>query len=718
MDRVDALEKVTGKAQYAADYRADGQCIALAVRSSIACGRITSIDTFDALAIPGVITVVTHLNASEFGWDHDPETDALGAEELGRDAMGDRCATGLGYRPLCSPDIVFAGQWVALCVAESIEAARAAAAAVKVDYTTLAPHESDPIRPGFFFGADMQYSRGSPNDAHHYTASLHETYETPVQLHQPMEPSATLAVWHGDDLRIYDSNQGVHAARAYVASSLRLPQRQVRIVSAYVGGGFGQKNQVWPHQALAAHIARRLKRPVRLQLTRRDMAVACGYRSETTQHVTLAADQKGRLGLMRHVSEVPTSLSGGFFEPCGLGTTMLYKADRIEVEHLVRRRAISTPTVLRAPGEAPGSFALETAMDELAFRLRMDPLRLRVENIAERDEYHGREWSSNRLRDCYAIGAARFGWPDHFVEPRSQQRNGKQVGLGVATTAYPAPVLPAGVRLTLDSTAGLTVETAATDIGTGMRTLLARTVGEHLALDPRCVKVVLGDSDLPEAPTAGRSKSTASILPAIKAACEELIGKLDRLAAKAERGNDLAGLVDRLKSAGIERLSAEARSSGAPKQGNYSFYSFGVHFVEVEVDELIGRLSIERVLSVLDCGKIINGRLAESQIKGGVIFGIGMALMENGRRHPKDLSILADNLAEYAIPVHADIPFMDVVFVEHPDTALNDAGARGLGEIGLPGVAAAIGNAVFNATGRRCRSLPISTELLQGGRSS
>lgn len=714
MNRVDAFEKVTGKAKYSADHHPEGCLYALALRSPIARGRITAIDATPAASLPGVEAVVTHLNASEFGWIYNPSANALGAEELGRPSLGDQTEIPPSYQPLCGPDIYFAGQWVAVCVGRSIEATRAAIASIKVEYNCEPLRVGRQITPGFFFNSEMQYSRGAAEPGGEFCVAFDATYTTPPQLHQPMEPSATVAVWVDDRVTLYDSNQGTHAARSYVAASLGLPVDKVRIVACYVGGGFGQKNQVWPHQALAAHLARHLRRPVRMQLTRQDMAVACGYRSETTQHMSLTADPKGRLGLLRHVCEVPTSLSGGFFEPCGLSSIMLYKAARVEVEHIVRRHAISTPTVFRAPGEAPGSFALETALDELAHKLRMNPIQLRIANYAERDASHDREWSSNHLLECYAAGASKFGWPDRYVEPRSLTRNGKQVGIGVAVTAYPAPVLPAAVKLILDRQTGLTIKTSATDIGTGMRTVLAQGVCEHLGVDLHQVSVVLGDSDLPDAPTAGRSKSTASILPAVKMACDRLLGQLDELELPGSLGTNRTSVIDRLERSGASRVVAEGASSGVPNDRSLSFYSFGAHFVEVEVDEMIGRLTVTRVVTALDCGTIVNRKLAESQIKGGAIFGVGMALMENARRHPSDLSILTDNLAEYAIPVHADIPAMDVIFLDYPDTALTEAGVRGIGEIGLPGVAAAIGNAVFSATGRRSRSVPVSLELLQG----
>ncbi len=710
-DRLDAWEKVRGQARYAADHKLDGLLYAFALQATISRGMLTAIDTARAQALPGIVSVFTHLNASEMGWTQNIEADRLGAEMLGRHSLGIDDDQPF-YRPLCGPEILFAGQWIAIVVAETIEAARKALCAIDVTVAPIADETPDTVLPGPFFGGDMQYSRGDERAASGSTASVCQTYDTPLQLHQPMEPSATTASWNGDSLTLFDSTQGTRAVRGYVAASLGVAEEAVRVVAPYVGGGFGAKNQVWPHQALAAHIARRLGRPVCLQLTRADMAVASGYRSETRQEIELHGAADGTIKALKHVSHVPTSLRGGFFEPCGLNSLMLYRMERVEVSHRVTRSPVATPTPFRAPGETPGSFALETALDELAFKLRMDPLQLRIQNFADRDQYHDRPWSSNNLLQCYREGAERFGWPGRFIEPGSMMRNGLRIGYGMATTAYPAPALPASVRITLDLAAGLVIETSATDIGTGMRTILAQTAATELQVDLSRIVVNIADSNLPNAPTAGRSKSTASVLPAVLDACREIKRQLGEHSEITDEGVNLTGPFERLDAAGVTRLTATGSSEGMPKGQNLSYYSFGAHFVEVAVDPEIGCLRVLRVLTAVDCGSIVNHKLATSQIAGGVVFGIGMALFEEAHRHADRLRILNDNLADYVLPVHADIGSLDVHFVEKPDHRFNEIGARGLGEIGLPGVAAAVGNAVFNATGRRCRSLPITPAFL------
>nr|CAD6437908.1 xanthine dehydrogenase family protein molybdopterin-binding subunit [Rhizobium sp. Q54] len=706
--RLDGLEKVTGRARYAADYQTSSCAIALALRAEKAPARIRAIEVSRAHALPGVISIYTHDNAAdELNWISSPDIDALGAEALGRQALGDKACDLPAYRPLTSNEVLFAGQWVAVVVAETIEWARQALALLYVDLEEQSAPPTDDILPGPFFAGDMQHSFETVHESGAVTARIDETYETPMQLHQPMEPSATTAIWNEDGATVWDSTQGTHASQAYIAASLGISADKVRVVSAYVGGGFGAKNQVWPHQALAAHLARRLKRPVRMQLTRQDMAVASGHRSETHQRVVLEADVQGHLSLLQHDSLVPTSLRGGFFEPCGLNTLMLYAAQRVSVSHRVRRLPISTPTPFRAPGETPGSFALETALDELADRLQIDPLELRLRNFAESDAYHDRAWSSNHLRECYQIGADVIGWSRRSSTPRQTSREGRLVGLGMATTAYPAPALPATVRLRLHAQGRLRIETSATDIGTGMRTILAQRVAGELGLTLDEVEVHLGDSSLPYAPTAGRSKSTASVMPAAAIACrllrEALTPDLRNMPLKAA-----------LAASGRSQIAVEGSSGKRPESPEMSFYSFGAHFVEVELDERISRLRVIRVVSVLDCGRIHNPKLAESQIRGGITFGVGMALMEEAWRHPVTNRVMSDNLADYAVPVHADMPEVEVLFLDHADPHIGDMGGRGLGEIGLPGIAAAVGNALFNASGRRFRSTPFSLEKLAG----
>lgn len=717
--RADAVAKVTGAAQYAADVQIQGMCHAVGVRASIAKGRISRIETRAATDVPGVVAVYSHLDAGALlGWHRGAEAARLGAEELGLSALSDGTERrNEGWRPLCSPEIEFAGQWVALVVAESLEDARLGARLVDVAYDsesislTLRKPGEQLLRPGFFFGEEMQVHSGTaplPSSVSHRIAA---TYETPTQHHHPMEPTATLASWDGYRMTVHDSTQGVGAARDYIAASLGIVAERVNVQSRFVGGGFGSKNQMWPHQALAAHLSRALSRPVRLQLSRADMSVATGHRAETSQDVCLETDASGHYTSVRHDTWTPTSLHGGFFEPCGLNTLAIYPTKHLEVHHHVARRAIPTPTPFRGPGETPGSFAVESAVDELAYQMGQDPLQLRLENFPHRDFLHGREWSSIHLEACYLQGAKAFGWSERMTQPRTRREENEWVGYGMATTAYPAPAMPATVRVTLYASGSALVETAATDIGTGMATILMQLVSSELGLSSSAVEVRIAASDLPSAPTAGRSKSTASVLPAAQAACVDLRRMLgERSVAGGVRQSeppaprDVRALVAKT---GLQLVESTASSLGKPKTEAFSFYSFGAHFVEVRIDEELARLRVTRVVSAFDCGRIVNPTLAASQVKGGIVFGLGMALMEKTEFDPNAGRIVNDNLADYHIPVNADVPDIEVLFVGEPDTRFNALGVRGLGEIGVPGVAAAVTNAVFNAVGRRVRRLPI-----------
>lgn len=713
-NRIDGPLKVTGGAAYAADRRLDGQLYALAVRSPVAAGTITRIETVAAQLIAGVVAIYTHENApAALDWHADETLIALSAEGLGRQALeAAEPEAPPPYLPMTGPDITFAGQWIAVVVATSLEAAREASLLVQpiIDQREASVEidaQNDRfLAPRFFFAADMQVQRGAWPES---TPVVSETYRTPVQNHHPMEPSATVAVWGGDAVTVFDSTQGVMTTRDYIANSLKLPADKVHVISAFVGGGFGGKNQTWPHQALAAHIARALELPVRLQLTRADMAVASGHRSQTEQDVVLHATPDGSLTALRHVSRVPTSLCGNFFEPCGLNSLMLYDAAALDVRHHVVRKALATPTPFRAPGETPGSFALESAVDELAHALALNPLDLRQRSIPARDHYHDRDWSSNNLPECYRRGAEAFGWPEGVIVPRARRDGHELIGVGMATTAYPAPALPAAVRLRLRTEGKLQVETSATDIGTGMYTILAQTVADELNLPVEAIEVRLGDSSFPHAPTAGRSKSTASLLPAAQQAARALLQRLTAALREPLPAFSNVTPQARLKAAGMAELEAEGSSSTGLQAGQQvSFYSFGAHFIEVRIDESLGRLRVTRVVSALDCGRIVNPKTAASQIRGGIIFGIGMALMEQAVFHPTRARMINDNLADYALPVNADIPEIEVIFVGEPDSRFNELGVRGLGEIGVPGTAAAIANAVFAATGQRVRNLPIT----------
>ncbi len=735
--RIDGAAKVTGSAQYAGDHSA--KLYAVCVTSTVAAGQIREIQTGQAEAAEGVRGVFTHENtASTLGWRARRDAFRLSGDGLGEEALRSGAAGGPdGYLPLTSSEIFFAGQFVAVVVAASLEQAEFAAGLIEVNYdsvdTTLAFDFDGPdhIIPGPFFGEEMQVLHQSDAATKSTTHIIDQIYTTSALNHHPMEPWSAVAHWDGETLVLHDSTQGVLGVRSYVAAALGISPDQVRVLSPYVGGGFGCKNQPWPQQALVASLARYFQSSVCLTLSRADMATSCGFRSETRQRMVLHADEQGHLTALQHVTAVPTSMVGNFFEPCGLGSLMLYKTPRLQVTHQVSRRNIPTPTVMRAPGEAAGSFSIESAMDELAYELKLDPLEIRRRNHASHDFFHDREWSSKNLLECYELGAQRFGWPGQFQEPCSFKLGHESIGYGMATTAYPAVALPARVRVNLLGNGQVSVATAAHDIGTGLYTVLAQVVADELSMDVANVRVRLGDSNDPIAPAAGRSKSTASVAPAAAAAARALRQKLLRIAAcdknsplyrceqaslELDEGhivdtNDSArhlSLSELCKFADVTELEATEGGEHASDKTGRSYFSFGAHFVEVRIDQDLGRIRVTRVVSVFDCGQIINTRTAQSQIEGSILFGIGMALTEATTFDPIFSRITNGNLGDYHLPVNADVPEIEVHFVQNPDYQMNALGVRGLGEIGVPGLAAAVANAVFMATGKRIRQLPIT----------
>jgi len=678
IDRVDGRLKVTGQAQYTADMPVEHVAYAAIVTSTIAHGTIRSIDTSAAAEIHGVLKIFTHENSPRFT---QPEADFMKA-----------LVPAQTFMPLQGPDVVHYGQQIAIVVAETFEAARAAAARVRVTYDlspallTLDDPKAARTKPEEFFGSALQTERG--NVERHLAsaaATVDELYTTPTQFHNPMEPHATLAQWNGDKLTVHEPSQWVKGLQNYVATVFGIPVEDVHIISPFVGGGFGNKGFSFAHTIFAAMAARELKRPVKLVLTRTQLFEQTGNRPRTEQHVRIGADKDGRLVAIDHASTIGTSVAGWFVEPSGRISPMLYSCPNVRISHEAVWLNTPAPGPMRAPGETPGTFALESALDELATKLGIDPIELRVKNDASQDEEEKLPFSSRHLVECLQLGAKRFGWEDRPRNPRERREHNEFIGFGVASATFPGLRSPASARVRRDKESFL-IEVATHDIGTGMYSIIAQVAADALGVGVERIEVRIGDSALPAAPVAGGSMSTASVMPAVQAACLKL---------RESGGNE-----------------AEASSAPGDEQGRYSFHSFGAQFVEIRVDETLGRVRVARALGVFDCGKIINPKTARSQFLGGMVFGIGMALMEDGVFDKRSGRVVTDNLADYRIPVNADIGEIDAITVEHPDFLLNPIGARGVGEIGTTGVAAAIANAVYNATGKRIRTLPITPDKL------
>ncbi len=731
VSRKDGTLKITGQARYAADHPIKNVTHAVALMSTIARGRISSIDSAAAEKAPGFLAIIHHGNAPKL---YRSTNDFMSATKPGE------------VRVVFEDDrVYYAGQYVAVVVAETLQQAQFAASLVKIKYEALPPvveienATSTLYDPAEFFGDKLTYNRGDPESAFQSSAVKHEaTYTTPSEHHNPMEPSASIAEWSGDELTLYETTQWVVGARNTVAEILGMPQENIHIVSPFIGGGFGCKGFIWPHSVLSAIAAKKVGRPVKLNLTRKQMFSAVGHRSETIQKISLGADAGGRLNALLHDTTVYTSIVDEFVEACGATIKQMYSCPNVLIAHHAARLNIGTPTPMRAPGENHGLYAFESAMDELAYKLKMDPVELRVVNHAGKNEHTNQPFSSKYLKECYQVAGDKFGWAKRNPEPRSMRDGKLLVGMGMATATYPGMRSPGAARVRILQDGSATVASATQDMGGGTYTTMAQVVADVTGIPIERIHSDLGDSHLPPAPVSGGSMTTASVLPAVKKAAQEALKKLVQ-AAIADEKSSLHGRKEDEVSASNGRVFAKGSSpeSGVSygavlkvqklaavegegtlnpgeERQKYAFQSFGAQFVEVKVDPEIARVTVSRVSSAFDVGRIINLKTARSQAYSGVIMGIGMALMEHTIYDQRDGSIVNSNLADYAVPVNADIHSIDISFIDKPDPYIDDVGigARVVGEITVTGLAAALANAVYHATGKRIRELPITPDKL------
>ncbi len=716
ISRVEGRDKVTGRARYTADTPVAGVTYGMLVQSQIPHGRITpesmAAAAARAAAAPGVVHVLTPLNCPPL-------------QELPADLTWD---LPLERRPPLSDLAVHhVGQHVALVVADSPENAADAASRMTFDYVvahaqlSAAQVLAEPVVPD---GDDGRVRHGVYHPDHFVKLAdeklqdrrgpsveppgvkVEETFTTAVNAHYPIELSATIAQWDGDSLTVHDTTRWITGERRVLAAYLAIPEERIRILSPLVGGAFGSKSFLWMHVVLCAVAAREIGRPVKLVLTRDQMFTSTGHRPRTEQRVALVADHGGEIVSTEQHTLTETSTVAHFCEPAGLSARFLYRSPRLEVSHTVARINSPTPCFMRGPGEAPGLFALEVAMDELAEATGMDPLQLRMANVTDHDQTNGRPWSGAHLDECYATGARKFGWHDRPSAPRSLRRNGVQVGWGMATATYPGRRMPAGCQVQTSVDGTVRFSAATHEIGTGVRTVMAQLASDVTGLPLWQVSFESGDSSFPDAPYSGASQTTATVGSAVYAAGLEWRRRLD---TRREPGS--AESASRLLARGGAELAAHlsftVSSGGAPEGGAVS-QSFGAHFCEVEVDELLGRVTVTRWVAVLDCGRVLNPKLATNQVMGGITFGLGMALLEHLPVDP----LTAQPIGEYYLPTHADRPDFDITFVDRPDPSLDPIGVRGIGEIGACGVPAAIANAIHHATGKRLRNLPVTLETL------
>ena len=703
IDRVDARLKVTGKAVYAGEVAVANVSYGVIVGSRIAKGRIASLDTDAAAKAPGVLAVLTHLNAPKL------------AAAKKKVSFVDRL-----LQILQDDQVLYADQPIALVVADSLERAQHAASLVVVRYDEAPPDaeletsRSAPFEPaaeGPVGKPDTR--RGGDIDAALAGAKtkVEVTYRTPVENHNPMEPHATIAAWQGPDrVTLYDATQGIFGVRKKIASLFELPPENVRVVNHYVGGGFGCKGSPWSHVALATMGAKVVGRPVKIAVSRQQMFAFVGHRPKTVQRLALGADANGKLVAMKHEVLNETSSFDEFVEPSAVQTTMLYACPNVVTSHRLVRLDIGTPTFQRAPGESSGTLALESAMDELAYALGIDPLELRLRNHADVDPKDGKPWSSKSLRACYQAAAERFGWSRRAPNPRSMRDGRWLIGWGMATATYPARQSPSSAKATARPDGTVLVRAGTQDIGTGTYTIMSQIAADALGVPVEKVRFELGDTTFPETPVSGGSQTASSTGSAVKMACLDL-----RKQAAARAGVDPAGPIDYGALAsrpGAPELSAEFHAQEKDERKNHSCHSFGADFVEVRVDPELGRVRVSRIVAAFGAGKILNPKTARSQFMGGIVWALGMALQEHTVRDPRTARVVTRDLADYHVPVNADVPAIDILTIDEADPYVNEIGAKGIGEIGITGAAAAIANAVFHATGKRVRDMPITLDKL------
>jgi xanthine dehydrogenase YagR molybdenum-binding subunit len=697
LDRVDGRAKVTGGARYAAENNLPELAYAVLVTSTIPAGSIKSIDAAAAKAAPGVITVLSHLNA--------PKLADVGGQRAGSNAAE------YHHMPFSDPSVHYLGQAVAAVVADTFEHAMHGASLVRVAYTPSTPrisleeHRNEAKeREG---NAPPKFSKGDADAALAAApVKVDQTYRTPYEHHNPMEPHALVAVWDGDRLTVHDSAQNIFATRQTLSKAFGVAKENIRVLSPFVGGAFGSKGSAWPHVFVAVMAARETRRPVKLVLTRRQSYVSNGHRPQTEQHIALGATQDGKLTAFIHEGIGQTNDVCDYIEGFTSPTRAMYATPNVRVLHRAVELDLPSPTYMRAPGENPGMFALESAMDEMSYALNIDPVQLRIINHADEDPTSGKPWSSKSIKECYARAAEKFGWSRRTPRPRSMRDGRLLVGLGMASSTYPAHRMPASARAVMYRDGRVEVFSGSHEMGMGTATVMAQLAAETLDVPFERVRFVYGDTTLPPAPISAGSMTAASVGTAVYAAASALKKKL----------RDMATSDDETYTAILQRLyleSAEASAEAKPGQNEpHSSRGFGAVFAEVSVDPDLGIPRVRRIVAAYACGRVLNEKTARSQYHGGIVQGIGMALLEQTHLDRRLGAFTNVNFAENLVPVNADVRAIDVILVEEDDPHVNPIGVKGIGEIGIVGVAPAIANAVYHATGKRVRDLPITIEKL------
>jgi xanthine dehydrogenase YagR molybdenum-binding subunit len=723
-DRVTGRAVVTGSAKYAAEYNIPGLVYGVLVGSTIANGTITSIDSKAAERAPGVLGVISHLNSPK----------VPGYDQGGNPAKGP--TGGKGLQVFNDNIIRFNGQPVALVLADTFERALYAATQVKVQYKKEAHHTD--LNEALISIAAVEGARYKDNvrgEADAYKTApvkIEAEYVLPIEVHNPMELHAIIAVWEGEDrVTVYDKTQGVKATQQSIMQAFKLPEENVKVVAQFVGGAFGSALRTWPHEIAALIGAKKIGKPVKLVLGRDQMFTMVGYRPYTIQKMGIGATADGKLVGITHEAISQTSTYEEFTEGTVNISRLLYACPNVTTRYKIYPLHLSTPTWMRGPGEATGAFALESALDELSYALKIDPVELRKINDAKTDPERKRPFSSKFLLDAYDLGAAKIGWSSRNPEPGKTKEQGRLAGYGMSVGVFNASRGNAKAMAKLFSDGSLLVQSAVSDSGPGTATAMVKVASEAMSIPLKQVSFELGDSSFPPGPTQGGSTTTSTLGSAVYDVCMALRKKLTELATKNGFSNtdDLVfekssvwskdrtrqiTYIDLLKQNGLSQIEATEESKGNDEMKKYSAYSYSVHFVKVLVDPMTGVVHIDRVVTVADSGKVISEKTAASQMIGGVTGGIGMALMEEGVVDDRYGRWVNNNFADYHVPVHADVPHIETLFVNKPDPILNPIGAKGMGEIALIGFAAAVANAVYHATGKRIRELPITPDKIIG----
>ncbi len=729
--RVDGRVKVTGTAKYAAEYNLAGLVHGFVITSAIARGRIRRIDAGDALAVDGMLDVITHENRPKLARTDDKYTD-------------DVAPPGSPYRPLYDDRIRWSGQPVALVVAEDLETARYAASFVQIEYQRD-EHvtDVDEERERAYVPPEERGGMGPAEDAGDADEAFAQAelrieaeYRTPIEHHNPMETFATTAVWEGDgQITVFDKTQGVKNSQQYVANIFGYAPDKVHVMAPYVGGAFGLGLRPQYQLALAVMAARALKRSVRVALTRQQM-FTLSYRPATIQKLSLGARADGTLTSWRHHTVAITSRHEDYQDNVVNWSRQLYACPASALDYRLVKLDLATPCDMRAPGGATGVYAIECAMDELAYAAGIDPLELRLRNYSDKDQSEDKPYTSKELRECYRQGAERFGWARRSHEPRSMRDGHELVGWGLATGIWEAMQMKAGAKVAVGLNGDVEIASAFADIGPGTYTMATQIAAEMLGVPIYNVTTKLSDSTFPQAPVEGGSWTTASLGCAVREACLGIRRELLRLAQEIDRSpladcglDDVAftdghirakddpsrvvAITDAMRAGGAERITQEATAEPSDDE-TYAKFTHSAIFAEVRVDEELGVIRVTRVVNAVAAGRIVNPKTAASQIMGAVVGGIGMALHEETLVDHALGRPMNHNLAEYHVPVNADVHAVDVIFVAEHDDLINPLGVKGVGEIGIVGTAAAIANAVFHATGKRVRDLPITIDKVMG----